>query len=211
VRDLEIVAFLDESKKPVRDQNTGKVAASGDHYVVAAAIVLSGDTSEIRHHLLKLVENLGHSLHYSEISKVRRPTALEGIVNISGWEGSLYETASPVSVRQPERRTRHRLLSTALADLTRGKGATQVTLESRATPRKGYQALDQHDHMTWRSLLDRELVSSGTTISHTDKSEPLLWIADLLAGVRTDFLCGVDRSLFSRVAHRVTSVTSVDC
>jgi hypothetical protein len=31
VAHLDILAFLDESKKPMRDPATGKVAASGDH------------------------------------------------------------------------------------------------------------------------------------------------------------------------------------
>jgi len=35
----DLIAFLDESRKPVRDGRTGRVSGRGDHYVVVAAVV----------------------------------------------------------------------------------------------------------------------------------------------------------------------------
>lgn len=85
-----------------------------------------------------------------------------------------------------------------------------VTLETRAAPKKGFHTLDQHDHATWRSLIDRDLVPAGRAIVHADKTEPLLWVADLLAGARSDYLCGADRGLYPLIAHRVSHITAVD-
>lgn len=206
---LDILAFLDESKKPMRDAATGKVAASGDHYVVAAAIVLRGDATTIRSQLRDLLEVVGHDLHYSHMSARRRAAALMGIADIAGWDGLIYETATPVPARRSERRTRARILNAALPDLTGAHGVSIVTLETRAAPKKGFHTLDQHDHATWRSLIDRGLVTNRHTIAHGDKTEPLLWVADLLAGARSDHLCGTDRGTYPLVAHRVSHITTV--
>lgn len=208
--DLDILAFVDESKKPVRDPATGKVSAAGDHYVVAAAIVLNGDAADIRAELRDLLEEVGHDLHYSHMSARRRAVALTGIVDISGWDGLVYETATPVPGRRPEQRTRARILTAALPDLTEVHGVRVVTLETRAAPQKGFYTLDQDDHATWRSLIDRGLVPSGRAIAHGDKSEPLLWVADLLAGARSDYLCGTDRGMYPLIAHRASHITTVE-
>ena len=207
--DIDILAFVDESKKPMRDPATGKVAATGDHYVVAVAIVLSGDAADIRAELRDLLEVVGHDLHYSHMSARRRTVALTGIADISGWDGLVYETATPVPGRRPEQRTRARILSAAFPDLTGVHGVRVVTLETRAAPKKGFHTLDQHDHATWRSLIDRGLVPSGGVIVHGDKAEPLLWVADLVAGARTDYLCGTDRGMYPLIAHRVSHITPV--
>ena len=208
--DLDILAFVDESRKPMRDPATGNVATTGDHYVVAAAIVLSGDAAGMRDELRGLLEEVGHDLHYSQLSAKRRAVALNGIAGIAGWDALVYETAAPVPGRRPERRTRARILTAALPDLTGAHGVRVVTLETRAAPKKGFHTLDQHDHATWRSLVDRGLVPTGRAIAHGDKAEPLLWVADLLAGARSDHLCGADRGMFPLIAHRVSHITTVD-
>ena len=209
VAHLDILAFLDESKKPMRDPATGKVAASGDHYVVAAAVVLRGDATTIRNELRDLLAVVSHDLHYSQLSVRRRVVALTGIAGIAGWDGFIYETATPVPARRTERRTRARILSAALPDLTGTRGAKIITLETGAAPKKGFHTLDQHDNATLRSLIARGLITGGHTITHGDKAEPLLWVADLLAGARSDHLCGVDRGTYPLIAHRVSRITTV--
>ena len=208
--ELDILAFLDESNKPMRDAATGRVAPSLGHYVVAAAIVLRGESAAMRTELRSLVGSVGHELHYSALSTRRRTAALTGIAEIDGWEGQLYETRTPLPAHRPEQRTRARILTVALADLTNRRGVRLVTLETRASPKKGFTTLDLNDHAIWRSLLDRGLVPSGRAIAHDDKSEPLLWLADLLAGARSDYVCGAERRMFPLVAHRISRVTAVD-
>lgn len=208
--DLDILAFVDESKKPVRDPATGRVSNVGDHYVVAAAIVLKGDAVGIRADLRDLLEEVGHDLHYSHMSARRRRVALTRIAEISGWDGLVYETTTPVPGRRPEQRTRARILTAAFPDLTEVHGVRVITLETRAAPKKGFHTLDEHDHATWRSLTDRGLLPPGRVITHGDKAEPLLWLADLLAGARSDYLCGADRGMYPLIAHRVGHITAVD-
>ena len=143
------------------------------------------------------------------MSARRRATALTGIAEITGWHGLVHETAAPVPFRRPEQRTRARILAAALPNLAGQHGVRVVTLETRAAPKKGFHTLDQHDHATWRSLIDRGLVAHGHALAHGDKTEPLLWIADLLAGARTDHLCGADRGMYPLIAHRVSHITTV--
>ena len=40
-------------------------------------------------------------------------------------------------------------------------------------------------------------------LRHDDKSEAMLQLPDLVAGARTDHLCGVDRTAFALIANRV--------
>ena len=209
--DLEILAFLDESKKPVRDAETGKVATSGEHYAVAAAIILSGEADKVRFQLRQLLNKVGHDLHYSQLGSRGRVSALTDIATINEWDALIYETSRSVPVQRPERRTRARLLTVAFPELAHRQGVRKITLETRATPVKGFTTLDEHDHATWRSLIDRGLVPPGRVIVHGDKTEPLLWIADLIAGARTDYLCGVDRSMYPLIAHRVTNISVIEC
>jgi hypothetical protein len=59
------------------------------------------------------------------------------------------------------------------------------------------------------SLLTGDEIDPLFGIAHAGKEEPLLWLADVLAGARTDFLCGVDREMWSLMAHRVSAVVRV--
>lgn len=205
-----MVAFLDESRKPVRDPETGRPIPSVLHYVVAAAIVLQGDAAQLRSSLRSVAHDVGRPLHYSDLGTDGRIQALNALGELTGWEGLIYETNTPVSDRVPERRTRARLLRVAFPDLTTRQEAQTVTLETRSTPRLGFHQLDEHDHSTWRSLIDRGSVPHGLTLRHGDKSDPLLWVPDLVAGARSDHLCATNRSNFPLISHRVSAIVRVD-
>jgi hypothetical protein len=103
---------------------------------VAAAIVLRGDAATMRSELRDLREEVGHELHYSHLSARRPAVALTGMADVAGWDGLIYETATPVPARRAERRTRARILTAALPDLTGEHGVSIVTLETRAAPRR---------------------------------------------------------------------------
>lgn len=201
--DLSIVAFMDESRKPVRDEAKRRSATDDHHYVVAGAILLHGDGDPLRSAIHELQQSVGRPLHYSDLRRRAREDALLGLAEIPDWDGILFETDRAQPSNSPESRIRHIILNTALPALFVEHGARQVTLETRATPHLGFRQLDQHDHSTFRSLIDRGRVPEGRSIRHDDKSEPLLWVCDLLAGARTDFICGVDRSMYPLIAHRV--------
>ena len=86
---------------------------------------------------------------------------------------------------------------------------TSATLETRNHPTTRSNQLDRKDHQVLQSLLSEKLVPSGFRITHDDKSERMLALADILAGARTDYLCGVDVEPFATLAHRVQHTVSV--
>lgn len=207
----DLIAFLDESKKPVRDRATGRTTAAGDFYVVAAAIVLEGDLNDIRSELTAIETQLGFDLHYRQLrSQRRRIAAIEAINEIGGWDGYMFETAQPLQARHhSEHHIRAKTLTEAFTHLGAAGGVTQVTLETRSYPKRGFYQLDQKDHQVLQKLLTRKQVPEEFRIRHTDKTEPVLKLADLLAGARSDFLCGVNEEVYARIAHRVRDTRTV--
>ncbi len=99
--DDQLCGFMDESKKPVRDPRTGKVAAAGDFYVVAAAVVLRGEVEDTRSELRNRAEDLGIELHYNDLGRERRIAVVERIVAIESWDGYLFrDRPTPDSAAQ---------------------------------------------------------------------------------------------------------------
>jgi hypothetical protein len=203
---LRLVAYLDESRKPLRHPGSRRVDDTQGHYVVAAAILFAGEADQARAELLTLQKALGHDVHYSDLSRLRRCEVAEAIGRIPSWDGVLFETDAPVSSRMPDRRVRQRLLSTALPTLERDFGVSSLMLETRSAPLRGFVALDSHDHGTRQSLIARGELLPETNLAHVTKSEPLLWIADVVAGTRSDLLCGRDHATYPLLAHRVRRV-----
>jgi len=69
--------------------------------------------------------------------------------------------------------------------------------------------LDEKDHQVLQKLHTRHAVPASLAISHADKTEPLLVIADVLAGARSDDLCFADQQAYPLLAHRVRQTTPV--
>lgn len=202
--------FLDESKKPVRDPKTGKVSGRGEHYVVAGAIVLHGDLDTTRSDLHELAGDLGVALHYNALSRKRRIIAVERVADMDVWDGYLFETAQPLTTRHnTERRLRSKTMSAAFTTLGAGGSVTELVLETRSKPSQGFTELDARDHRLLQSLRSKDEVPATLTIRHETKDEPLLWLADVLAGARTDHLCGLHTDIYPRLAHRIRDVRQV--
>lgn len=208
--ELGIHAFLDESRKPLRDGATGGVATWGDHYVIGAATLLEGSLDESRAWLQGLRTDLGFRFHFSELALSRRILVIEGLLSLESWDGFLYESAKPLSRSIPERRMRDRILQVAFKDLANECGVHAFTLESRATPQRGQWALDRHDHSTFAKLTSRRQLPEEAALTHATKSEPMLWIADVIASCRSDYLCGRERSLFPMLAHRLIRIKGAE-
>lgn len=206
----DLVAFLDESKKPMRDPATGRPSDSGEHYVVAAAVVIKDD-ADIRNALVDAEERLGYRLHYSELrSKERRLAAVRELDRIRDWDGYLFETARALPRRHhSEHHIRAKALSSAFTVLGAEVGVSRIILETRATPQRGFTALDEKDHQVLQKLLTSKSVPADLRISHSDKSEQRLAIADIIAGARSDFLCLADMEIFPLIAHRVRGIKAV--
>ena len=206
----ELVAFIDESVKPMRDPATGAVSRTGKHYVLAAAVALDGDIDELRGRLGRITAAIGHRLHYRELSRQHRLRTLEAIAAIAGWEGYVFETARPLLARNlSEHHVRAKLIGDAFEYLSMSRGVARAVLETRSHPTTGFVALDQKDHDVLRRLRRHEEIAGSFEIAHASKAESILQMADLLAGARSDWLCGVDRHPYSMITHRVRSTRSV--
>jgi len=208
---IDLVAFLDESRKPVRDRTTGRVAGPLEHYVVAAAVLFEGDLEEVRRRLRAVEAELGYRLHYADPrSRERQLAALTAVDRIAEWDALVFETARPIPIRNSsEHHVRAKLLTEAFTRLGVEMDVSRLVLETRASPVRGFHELDAKDHRVLQSLRTQGAVPDRMRMSHRDKSEPLLAVADLLAGARSDALCWSDRQAFSLLAHRVRSIVRV--
>jgi len=183
--------------------------AWGDHYVVGAVTCLEGVLGQSRIRLLELRGKLGFDFHFSELGAKRRQLVIEGIVNLDFWDGHVFETAKPVHRSTPDRRMRDRILRVAMAELANNGGVDWLTLESRSSPQGSRRTLDRRDHSCLSGLMSRGLISRNTRLTHSTKREPMLWISDIIASCRSDFICGRDRSTFPLLAHRIRSTHGV--
>ena len=206
----ELIAFLDESRKPIRDPATSRVDDHGrKHYVVAAAVVIAGDSPNIRRRLEQVEAEIGYPLHYQDLSTARRVDALEVIDRIDGWDGYLYETARAIpDAGHSEHHVRAKVIEQAFTHLS-SEGVVKAILETRAGTNRRFLPLDDKDHDVVRRLQRQNAIPVSFRINHDDKTEAILQIADLLAGARSDDLCGVNRETFYRISHRVRAIHTV--
>jgi len=213
VRDeTTLVAFIDESRKPARDRRTGRVAPEGQHYAVASAVILAGDADPIRAALVDIAGEVtgGNRLRWSDLSAARRRRVLAGVLTIDAWEGRLYETGEGVlTSRTPDVRVRAYALGAAFDHLSTEVGVLHAVLETRSQPILGFTTHDEQDRSLLVSRRQKGVTAADFTIEHLGKEEPLLWLADVLAGMRTDYLCWADRELYPIISHRVASEVTV--
>ena len=202
--ETDLVAFLDESRKPPRDRATGSVGLAQSHvYVVAAAVVLRGDHDEIREVLDRLHQRIDQRLHYRDLGVERRREVLDAVADIDAWDGYLIETSRPLPAAGfSEHHVRAKLVEAAFAQLSE-LGVIRAVFESRGAGHASFRELDQRDHGVARKMRRQGRIAADLRVDHSDKSERLLEIPDLLAGARTDALCGVDAEMYPRLAHRV--------
>ena len=210
--DTTLMAYIDESRKPIRDRRTGRVLESGDHYVVAAAIILAGDQDTIRATIVDIANELtgGKPIRWSDLAPTKRMRAVEAVVNTEHWEACVYETGE--AVRRPHHTDaylRSRTMTAALIDLSVKQGVERAVLETRSQPAKGFTTHDKRDNELLESLLTKGNVPPEFRITHQGKQEPILWLADIVAGLRTDYLCWVDRDLYPMISHRIRTSIAV--
>ena len=201
-----LMAYIDESRKPARDRRTGKVAVTGQHYVVAAAVAMTADTQPLRDALTSIADeiNNGNPLRWTDMGSEKRSYVVKAIIGVDAWDGSLYETPEGfLTAQTPDALVRARVLRTAFGDLSTNRGVDHAVLETRSQPFVGFTTHDVRDNRLLASMRDKQQVAPGFTIEHRGKEEPVLWLADILAGMRSDYLCWVDRGTYPVVAHRL--------
>lgn len=203
MRSDDLIAFVDESLKPVRGGESHDGARPPSVYAVAAVVVLAAEADGLRAALNPLKASRGGKVHYSALSGAAR---LEAVVLLSRqvtWDALVVETNRAVSVRN-DRTLRRAVLWEAFATLQREHGVVRVIAESRSHPSGAFGRLDHDDVLLARTARQVGLVSAPFVVSHARGEETLLTAADVIVGARTDAVCGVDRTPWSLLAHRVS-------
>ena len=157
---------------------------------------------EISHQLGQIASHFTKGLHYSSLSRRQRLAALIDVHCIPGGDGLVVETSRAVVVRN-DRTLRRAVLAEAVLELANVWQARAITIESRSHPHGHFAKLDRDDSLLVAKLRDARQVSREISVEHASKGEVILGLADLLAGARTDWLCGVDRAPWSVVQHRM--------
>ena len=198
----ELIAFVDESKKPARDPLTGK-ALPRSWYAMAAVIVLAGDADDLRARLVEISHDCGKPLHYKDLSKPIRREALSKVVELTDWDAEVVEIERPVQIRHEP--TVRRAVLAMLMRLVVGKhGVTSIVIESRSR-RATTDTLDFDDRWLASELTRFGQLPDGVTITHRRKTEPLLWLPDLIVGARTDAVSRSDWRPWLEVIGRVST------
>lgn len=199
----DLIAFVDESKKPARDPLTGK-ALPQSWYAMAAVIVLAGDAEALRTRLVEISHDFRPRLHYKELSSSARRDALSRIGQIADWDAIVVESERPVPIRK-ETTVRNGVLGRLLPSLASESDTRFATLESRARQLTGLDTPDHEDRLLVAELIDHARLPANFRITHAHKDEPLLWAADLIVGARTDALAGIDWRPWLHTAGRVAA------
>jgi hypothetical protein len=129
---------------------------------------------------------------------------VDTIVALPDWDGYVFETERAVDFRRrSDHAIRAAILTEAFPVLEEEAGVGFIVLESRAMPTGTVGPVDMKDLDVLRRVQFRGWVSGSLEVGHAPKSEAILAIADVIAGARSDFICGVDRSIYPRLAHRI--------
>lgn len=204
---LQLVAYVDESRKPDRSGKGLRVSGKGDFYAVCAAVMFDADRGDLRSQLEMLEQELGN-LHYGELSKTRACELAECVGVLGDWEAHVYESAGPLVHRKgSESRLRSLALRQALPDLA-GHGVKDFRLETRAKDKPEFQKLDQNDMAVVDKLRAKGKLTSDHRLRHVTKADVLLAIPDVLAGARTDLLTTKNPEPWAYLTHRA-KVTKV--
>ena len=194
----ELVAYIDESKKPARDLAGTVLPQSWS--AMAAVVVLAGQADELRAHLAEISRDLGKPLHYKDLSRPARRNALSRIAQLPDWDAVVVEIERPVQIRQ-ETTVRRAALATLYRIVATEHGVTSVVIESRS--RLGTTStLDFDDTWLAAELTRHNQLPDGTTVTHSRKAEQMLWLPDLIVGARTDALGHSDWRSWSEVSGR---------
>lgn len=210
MEDTDLIAFLDESRKPMRNPATRRLEDTGlHHYVVAAVVVFHGDIPNIRRQLLRIRGRVGYLLHYQKLKSLRRRVeVVKEIEEIDEWDCYIFETARALfGANVSEHHVRAKTIGLAFSRLS-SLGILRAVLETRADPKKGFN-LDQKDHQVLNKLKQQGVVPADFQISHADKTESLLQLSDVLAGARSDSICNSHPEPYARISHRVRHTYSV--
>ncbi len=149
-------------------------ADQGGYYILAAAIIAPESGRPAREAMLALNgARTSAKLHWNDLDRRQREHAAQAVAKLDGFH--LVVVGSPVPARRQER-ARAMCLARLVVEC-HGLDVRELVLESRS------QALNARDLKT--VIGARYLLPKGAdlTVTHAPGfTEPLLWIADIVAG-----------------------------
>lgn len=165
------------------DESGGHSTKDPGVYILCASVIPANMVSDARSALRELKPVAARKLHWREpATEAKRSNIVQRIAAL----GLSHIVVVRLSATDTARRQRAKALEMLCVELE-AVGVQQLTLESRGP------ADDQRDLKTLAGLRNRRLVSPALRLWHTPgPQEPLLWIADVCAGVVSDARIGID-------------------
>ncbi|MEN9620733.1 MAG: hypothetical protein RL499_926 [Actinomycetota bacterium] len=186
------IAFVDESKR-----SNGELGL----YVLTAFVAASDEATKLlyRTSLLSHLAPGQEKLHWYGMPEVSRNVIIDAV---SGLEVMFCVVARNMPAGEADERARRKCLELLAVELE-AFGVTEAVFESRQS------TLDHRD----RSYLDRlrsmKAPGASVRISHvTGKAEPLLWVADVVAGAFGDYALYNERKWRDVILQKLYSVYS---
>jgi hypothetical protein len=179
-----VIALVDES-----------ILLSGSGaYLVACVVLPDGRRAAVRRDLRRLLPAGRVQMHWRN-EEARERTALTAL--LAKESTGLFVYGKRPAVRRDHEPARARLLQTMFEDLAPAD-VLELLIESRQSPN------DQKDRHTISALQAAGLASYDLEYIHRlGREEPLLWLADALAGAMLASLKGEGRFLASLPADRL--------
>ena len=171
-----LLAYVDESMCRV-DETTLC-------YFMAAAVIPEEDCEEVRATLRGLLLGKGNRIHWRDEHQHRKELIAKTI--LTAQVESLVVVGAMMNPRMQER-ARQLVLRRLLFELDQRQVAHAI-LETRHAER------DRHDMRSIGGFRDAKAVSRWLSVSHGEPvQEPMLWVADAVAGAAGDYRRGTRR------------------
>jgi hypothetical protein len=175
----EIVGVVDESAHQ---------AAGGVYYVVGAAVVLQATDAVDR--LRALVAHRSNAIHWSREGPEMRDRLIGVLADVVVSAKVRWAPAG----RRGQLALRSELLS-SIAVWADGEGIDHLMIES------GDESINLRDRQVLARLARHRCEPFGFQYDHRTKAEPLLWLADALAGAVGEHLAAKNSSAYERLVE----------
>lgn len=168
-----VVAFADESMRRVNSQTVC--------YFMAAAVLPEARCDDTREALRPLARTRARRVHWRDEEQDAKAVIMQAIAALR--VECLVVVGAMVDDRKQER-ARALVLRRVLSELD-DRQVSHVMLESRHAER------DRHDLRSVGAFRNARLLSRALSVTHGEPiQEPLLWVADAVAGAAGDQQCG---------------------
>lgn len=176
-----MIAFLDESIR---------AGQGGLRYVVAAGAVVQTDLDPARDAFRELLLPRQPYLHWNSEKPVRRLAIVDRLTNFVAM--ALACSSYPIGAKRQEP-ARAACLTALVGDL-KAKGISELVIETRG------EVPDRRDRRTLLHARDVGIAPPDLSYRHVGKlEEPLLWVADAIAGAVALHLTGEDSRYFEQL------------